>query len=271
MGNEKFQVNTHSGMQNVFYVWHRLIICFFAVLLGIHFCLGIHQGVKNWIVQLFCLQGMEIYVSGAEHIWFMTVLLLCYLLTPLLDNLKRKYPLNISVMVLLVSVVLQALTALFVNEQLGRYWLLVNFYMFSYLLGSQHVRCTKRKGCFLAAGMAGLAVAGRLIGKALLDETVYYNIFISGITHCLLALAFLFVFQHLFGKRKPNRLVRFLDSISYEVYLVHYMFILGPISCMNLSKCFLLNVMVAFILSIATAAVLHQMGETIGRKVLKGR
>ena len=60
------------------------------------FCIYIALGLKieplNWIVYIFNLQGLEIYVHGAEHLWYLTIAMICYFITPILD--KNKYKLN---------------------------------------------------------------------------------------------------------------------------------------------------------------------------------
>ena len=43
----------------------------------------------NWIAYIFNLQGFEIYVHGAEHLWYLTIIMICYLITPLLNKYKN--------------------------------------------------------------------------------------------------------------------------------------------------------------------------------------
>ena len=46
--------------------------------------------IANWIVYIFNLQGFQIYVHGAEHLWYLTIIMICYLITPILNKYRRK-------------------------------------------------------------------------------------------------------------------------------------------------------------------------------------
>ena len=35
--------------------------------------------IKNWLVYMFNIQGLQIYVHGAEHLWYLTIIMVCYL------------------------------------------------------------------------------------------------------------------------------------------------------------------------------------------------
>ena len=44
----------------------------------------------NWISCLFFVQGMHVGVLGADHTWFMTTLMICYILTPLIEKIWKR-------------------------------------------------------------------------------------------------------------------------------------------------------------------------------------
>ena len=60
----------------------------------------------------------------------------------------------------------------------------------------------------------------------------------------------------IYHNKKPNQIVKFIDQYSYEIYLVHYMFIVGPISLMNVTSNWFINSMIVIMTSILISAVL---------------
>lgn len=59
-------------------------------LLNIYLINGNHINLINWIAYIFDLQGFLIYVYGAEHLWYLTIIMICYLITPILNKNKSK-------------------------------------------------------------------------------------------------------------------------------------------------------------------------------------
>lgn len=71
--------------------------CFLLILLMIYLITGQKLILKNWIVSICCLQGIQIYLYGAEHLWFLSVLCLCYIITPAFKcsaEKKQRLPLD---------------------------------------------------------------------------------------------------------------------------------------------------------------------------------
>lgn len=232
---------------------------FLVILAGVHLTLGIHQKLENWLISVLFLEGIEVYLLGAEHLWFLTVMLACYFITPVMDILKKKNMTSSKYLwfFLGISAILQVLATVFVSTQLGRYWNLVNLYILAYILGSCQFICKSPK-MFVTAVSAGIAaIAFRLIGRFCWDGTVFYTLYIVGLTHAVLALSIMMVFQFCIHKT-PGKLITFFDNISYEVYLVHYMLICGPISLMHMTDSFFVSAVAACILTVVSATMLHE-------------
>lgn len=250
--------------------WYKKRFCRIAVpyyvFLGLLLCIyvfqGLHIDVFHWFIQLLILQGCQIYVWGAEHLWFLTILLFCYLLTPLLQWLEDKFSARERMLCFGISVAAQAFATFYISTQLGRYWLLVNFYMICYELGVHKLKCKTIKQAAVAVLLGLFGIAGRLIGKIYFDETVFYNIFISGITHCMLGISIFFMIQFL-APKDAGKVITFFDSISYEVYLVHYMLIVGPISLFNCTDNFIVNCGIVLVATIAIASLIHFCAKNV--------
>lgn len=58
------------------------------------FFLTLYKNVEilpvHWVLLVFGLQGADVHVLGAEHTWFISSLLFCYLLTPLFSIICGK-------------------------------------------------------------------------------------------------------------------------------------------------------------------------------------
>lgn len=245
------------------------IVAPYYVFLGLLLCIYMFQGLQidvfHWCVQFLLLQGFQIYVWGAEHLWFLTVLLFCYLLTPLLEWCEDKFSPRKKLICFGISIVAQSFATVYISTQLGRYWLLINFYVICYELGARQFKCRTIKHVAVAALLGLFSIAGRLIGKICFDETVFYNVFISGITHCMLAISIFEILQFL-APKNAGKFITFFDSISYEVYLVHYMLIIGPISLFHYTDYFIVNIGIILVTTVAIACLINLITKRLSSR-----
>lgn len=77
-------------------------VVFLIFVLPFYYVIGDFSWYKT-LKYLFCLQGIGSYYSGLGHLWFITFILLCYLITPFLQYL-RKYSTSIILVMLIVYV-----------------------------------------------------------------------------------------------------------------------------------------------------------------------
>lgn len=241
---------------------------FLILLLITHLVLGIHNSFKVWIVQFLFLQGAEIYAAGAEHLWFLTVLMLCYLVTPIIDKIRKKNSKYLSSILLSLSIILTFVVMYLFNEQLGLYMLQINMFIVSYILGAINFKCKTYKGIGLALIMGTSGVVIRIIGRMFFDQTIFYDNILVQLTQFLMGISILMIFQFIF-KNKPGKIILMLESISFEVYLVHYFFTSGTLNVMHLTGSFLLNSAIAIILSLMSAYVLHNIVSLINKMTQK--
>lgn len=239
---------------------------FLALLFAIYLVIGKTLKWKNWIVSIFCLQAVEIYLQGAAHLWFLTVLLACYLITPILNAVRRKNCVFSWGEFLAASIVLRLLVTYFVNCQLGGYWHDVNLYIMAYIAGVYYEKWKGRTKLFFVFFLFCAGVLGRLLGRYFLDGTVTYERVISGLTNGLIAVSAM-LFAEKYFQRTPPRTVIFLSSISFEVYLCHYMLIEGPISLMALTPSYILNCVIVLGVSILIALLLNLSVSALRKKL----
>ena len=238
------------------------------------FCIYIALGLKieplNWIIYIFNLQGLEIYVHGAEHLWYLTIAMVCYFITPILD--KNKYKLNKQKLIVffVVYVVFQLIMSYFIHEQFGRYLILIGLYIVSYLISFYwNSKSIDFKMFILYCIGLIFAFAFRILGIIMFDGNILYDILIVGYTHSLLGLSIFFIGFYIVKQFKLNILFSFakkFDAISYEIYLVHYMFIVGPVSVLFTDSS-IINCFFVLIASIVSALVLNKISTIIKKYI----
>lgn len=239
---------------------------FLALLLVIYLIIGKDLKWKSWIISILCLQGIQIYLQGAAHLWFLTVLLVCYLITPALKAVNRKNSAAFWAEIWIVSSILRLLVTYFGNRQLGGYWHYVNLYMIAYIAGVYYEKWQGRTSLPVMILLFFAGVLGRLLGRFFLDGTVTYDNVLAGLTSSLIAVSAM-LFAEKYFRRIPPKVVTFLSAISFEVYLCHYMLIEGPISMMDLTPLYILNCAIVSGTSILIALLLNLSAVQL-RKIL---
>lgn len=219
--------------------------------------------VKYWIFQFLNLQGLEIYVNGAEHLWFLTVMAVCYLITPLLNEWKKR-EMRYCIIILLLLWMIAAISSYFISTQLGIYTIYIVVYISGYVLGYKNLRIQGNSKRVLLCMAFFAAVLVRLITKAMWDETPFYTVLCVGITQSVIAVTML-LFSLSF-KFRENKVVNFLDNISYEIYLIHYMFIVGPLRIIGITGSLLMDSIIVILLTLISAFALMKISGLIMHK-----
>lgn len=232
------------------------------VLCAVHFVQGNYISIKTWIIQILFLQASQKYVVGAEHLWFLSVLVFCYIVTPFAKKLFLRCSNLQAAILLCVSTVLQVFTAYYISSQIGIYWGDVNLYFVAcyYGMREQTIGVNPSKLVCLCALLTSVIV--RLIGRTFFDETILYNVFIVGVTQSVIAVAVFWLFKK-FDYIGTNAYIRKLDNISYEIYLVHYMFIVGPVSLMAITRIWVVNSILIIIVSVVSAVALNWISRQV--------
>lgn len=179
------------------------------------------------------LQGSVVGVLGAEQTWFITVMLGCYALTPVighivnLGNAKRKGFLSIAFLLLILPFLFSLIPEAFVSTLLSP----ICWYTLAYLAGTkfEDIKLSREKAGVVFAVMC-VAFGIRLIASFFWDGTNFYGRIAVEYTQALAAFSIFYIFAYVFREKKPPRVVTFLSEISFENYLYHYMFIVGPLS-----------------------------------------
>lgn len=110
----------------------------------------------------------------------------------------------------------------------------------------------------LLAGISGIL---RISARVFFDNSILYNVIVVGYTQGLIAFCIFYIFIYMCRNIKENKIINFLDSISFEIYLVHYMYVVGPLRLMGLTNSFIVNTIITLVISIVTAIGLKKICE----------
>lgn len=198
-------------------------------------------------------------IAGGAHLWFVSVILFCYVLTPILQSfrdhiaIKRDYLIYIVIAVLVVSI-FGGVFSPFYNPA----WL--SCYVIGYVLGISEDKKIVSKSLFLVL-FGILAVMGNSV-QIYCDYirrftfSGYINTaykYFCDYNHVWLGILLFLLMKSIFDKidfSKHSRIIRLLnitDKYSYETYLVHQFLILGPFSLMALTPILSLNIVIILI------------------------
>lgn len=212
-------------------------------------------------------------LAGGEHLWFVSMILFCYFLTPILQAYRDEYE-NNRLNFLIVSM----LEVIFVSIFCGLYdryfnpaW--VSCYTIGYAIG-----WNKQKSFFSDKLTSGIFAVLAIIGNAIqiyIDNIVHIQFYgyikiaydyFCNYNHVFLGVFLFLVMLNVFNKinyLNNPKLISFLkitDEYSYEAYLVHQFLILGPFSLMALTSIKMANVLI-IIISICLLAWLLKKSE----------
>lgn len=190
--------------------------------------------------------------------------MICYFITISLDMFRKKLnKKNIFVLFSLISIS-QVIISYFIYKQLGIY---IDLYIMAYILGVYWDSEKISNKYFINFNIILiLSVCTRLIGRIVFDETILYNVLIVGYTQGIIGFSLFFIIYYLvykFGQKFKFTIVKYLDSVSYEVYLVHYMFIVGPVSLITITSNILINCIIVTICTLILAITMNKMNKLI--------
>jgi len=230
---------------------------FMIFLFGVHIYQGTMQ-LKYISIYLTDTQYWLGKIGGGAHLWFVSVVFLCYLITPLLQKFKNKLIFAVTMMILL------GYGLCYLTHTGGMTILYTSVYIIGYWVKNEEKEIAEP----IAAVIIMLSLIVRLISMKYLDETVLYDCFLVYLTHTALAIG-LFSLGRQFFVLKSNSIIDWFDNVSYFVYITHYMFMVGPIKTMELTSNLLMNTMITITLSFVTAVSLRMIYKVVVRENFK--
>lgn len=266
--------------QNVLY-WYgkrikRIFIpyeLFVIVLCIVHLVCGLNVLNIDWLWVVLGLQGSVVGVLGGEQTWFITAILACYLVTPLIDKifLWSKKSINRKYIVITIIILLPMLFALFPLSFVFTLFAPICWYALAFLIGQEFYKIRlSKKYAVVAILIMCFAFGMRLIAKLYLDGTIWYDKIATGYNHTLAAFCIFYIVAFVFQNKKPGKFILLMSNISFEVYLYHYMFCVGPISLFEVTNVWLINCLIVFIITFLISIIMNRVATFVTKKIMKG-
>lgn len=235
----------------------------------IHAVCGQNLLDMDWVWLALGLQGTVVGVLGAEQTWFITPLLLCYAITPLLDRYITYQRTKQQIAILaIVAASIKLLWAIPQSPVYSTLLSLVSLYVIACAVGRFFDTLTfTRVKALLAFTVMCIAFGMRLVARYFFDGTVFYDRIACGYSQSLAAFCIFYLFAAAFQNVQPTKWVRFIGEISYEVYLVHYMFCVGPVKLFGRTPYWVLDCMLVTVISAALAAIIHWISCFVSKKL----
>ena len=218
-------------------------------------------------------------IAGGAHLWFIPTILMCYLLTPLYERIfsraEQSHKLLVPAAVLLF--VMNELVFRQVFSYFNAAW--INCYLIGFALRRfQQYRFWYTGSAWLLTltGAVCISIQASVRYLQLITLTdawrpFYYPMCDYG--HVFLGVA-LFCSGRVLLRPFCNinliqRILRLSDRHSYQIYLTHHFFILGPLSLMALTANSYVNVVLILLLTVLTAVLLQKISAKISAVFMK--
>lgn len=224
-------------------------------------------------------------LEGGEHLWFVPTILMCYILTPLYQRLFDSSRAVLKTFTITAGGLFIAFELFF--PYFNSAWISCYFISFAIGFAECHKKILWKK--LLIKAMLVLATICNTIQIVLtyivrvrLSESnkVLFQVFCD-YSHAFLGVSIFvvlrYILKYLLEKRNPTKIVDFIvelsDKYSYEGYLIHQFFILGPMTLMHLTNCTGVNILVVlittFILTFLLKNCEHFIFKIINRKEIR--
>ena len=217
---------------------------------------------KRVITTFLCLQQYFGGISGLEHLWFVTAILTCYLITPVFDKLKA------HANIVFVFIIVLSYFELFVLE----YYISLFFPIFVYSFAYFYVnikRVLQVSSLFVLLTVSVFVIAMFNWDAYMATGSLLYNV-----SHVCWALTISLIVIELGVllrvKKKPS-IIGHIEKYSYDIYLVHHPLIIGPISILFFTTVMLFDIFIVlfatYVLSYALEVISTKVEKSISNKI----
>lgn len=192
-------------------------------------------------------------IPSLGHLWFTTIIFICYLLIPILQRIKSK---NYKSKHIFVVIGMLFVISYFCNALLGPSFEYFLLFVVGYFLNSFDLinSLTKSKYFALSIFMLLTQVA-RLVLMHFIDGTSWYVSY-TGISHSILGLWIVIslfeinkCFPNIFEHLSNSKIISHFDKMSYFIYISHGLFFTGIFNVYECTNSLFLN---TILFSIAT-------------------
>lgn len=239
------------------------IYIFLIFIFVVQYMYGVFQ-VKYVFIYGLNLQRFFGYSLWLEHLWFMTVIWICYFITPVLyKNQKLLTPTFIICFWMVCSLVSYG------NKNIGQILFYISAYLVGYIYKKESYKTVNNSYLFL--GVA-ICIFVRLLGLYFLDNTIFYDNIIVFISQIILSI---FIYCIIKNYVKCNFIIKIrnvmnhFDELSFYIYITHCTFISGPIRMIQLTPYLFINIVIILIAIYISALLLQILSTQLRERIIK--
>ncbi len=209
-----------------------------------------------------------------SHTWFISYILICYLITPMLNKIEfNKMDSKNAFKYLFMIIIFLELLEYFKVTNVNAAW--ISNYILGYFFSNYYIKEGKdyKKFLYVFISLTIIILIPRLViqygnfnlPKFILDNKEY----LYSWSHVLLGSSLFIIMYTFFSKLKikENIILDFSDKYSYYIYLTHQIFILNYTSLLFITESLVLNIFIILVISIISGVVLYLITNVL-RKML---
>lgn len=228
---------------------------------------GYKVSIKNIAMHLTFLPWFD-KLPGFGHLWFITMIVFCYIAIYLFTNMPKAFVkiCKQGGVIFLALILAGTSQIIFGKLNLPNY---VFIYLIAYIL--VFINANRILSFFNKTPKLYLTV----VAFTVIPTTIYlfkentlnnYTDVWVGIVNTIVIFSFLY---RLLENVKYNRIIAYISSITFEIYLVHHVFCFGKYSIYKLINNPILGTLAIFAISITFAAILNYISNTIKKLIDK--
>ena len=191
---------------------------------------GIQVSPKAYVMYALNLQAFGVSISGAGQLWFLTIIMICYLITPILQEIQKCNK-GIKEVLVAIFILIQLVAGMMGIQLIALYVFYVGTYALGYYILPNIIRNINRKSALRWSVTMLIAVGIRLVSKVVIGYSYIYDYIIVLYTQVVLGIwiiiAVKYIYQ-MFNNYLNDRLIKIMDGYTMEVYMVHVMFMQPP-------------------------------------------
>lgn len=224
--------------------------------------------------EVFGLLTFSKFPIGFGHLWFISTILFCYILTPILLEAIGQIDIKSDIGFCFKLIILLSFLSIII------FIFFKNFnptYIACYTIGIIYSRFEKRIFRFFISAITIFTISLVFI-QLYVEYYSGWNIKDLGIwkvysdyVHVFLGVTLVILIRLAFSKIKECRVLNLLkwsDKYSYDVYLVHHIFIQSPVACDNYISDKIIATFIAIIMTIVCAMILNCLSKLVKQALL---
>ena len=187
-------------------------------------------------------------VKPLKHLWFITAIMICYVITPFLQ-LGRKY----YKVIMFMTICLLIFQYYIFNKGIG-----YSSWIYLYVIGYYIPILTRRQRCLVAIfftltlSFALMSISWDGIRNSCIENTILH------INASILLVLLIPLFNRICHSRK-YKFLEYLNGISYYLFLVHLIYVRPPFHLLNITSNIIINIGLIFALIWLSALLLRSM------------